>query len=123
MNNAAFPEGISSGDTNQTSTVLWARSATPSDLAFAVSTSSDFSTILNPVTVHVADPTLPAKVEIDGLAPSTTYYYRVTNSAGVSEIGHFETAAAAGMHAGFQLGVSGDWRGELAPYPSISNAD
>jgi alkaline phosphatase D len=45
----------------------------------------------------------------------------VTDAAGDTETGRFETAAPLGEFTGLTFGVSGDWRGELAPYPAISN--
>ena len=51
------------------------------------------------------------------------YYYRVTDPVGSTEIGEFETAAELGTQNGLKFGVSGDWRGELAPYPAIVNAN
>ena len=71
----------------------------------------------------MTDGTIPVKVEVDGLEAGTDYYYRVTDASGNSKSGQFETAAAVGDYAGLRFGVSGDWRGELAPYPAISNAD
>ena len=42
--------------------------------------------------------------------------------AGATAIGQFETAAELGTQTGLRFGVTGDWRGELAPYPAIQNA-
>jgi phosphodiesterase/alkaline phosphatase D-like protein len=57
------------------------------------------------------------------LSADTNYFYHVTDANGVKTNGKFSTAAAIGQQAGLKFGVSGDWRGELAPYPAISNAD
>jgi len=46
----------------------------------------------------------------------------VTDAAGDSETGRFTTANELGTQAGLTFGVSGDWRGELSPYPAIGNA-
>ena len=72
---------------------------------------------------EVTDINLPVKVEIDGLTAGTDYYYRVTDAARDSLSGEFTTSAEIGEFQGLRFGVSGDWRGELAPYPAISNAD
>ncbi|WP_094678099.1 phytase [Hydrocoleum sp. CS-953] len=113
--------GIASGDTTQTSTVLWANSNTPGEITFEVATNSDFTNIIQIVNSNLTD--APAKVNIEELNPDTEYYYRVTDAAGSIEIGEFETAAELGSINGLKFGVAGDWRGELAPYPAIANAD
>jgi phosphodiesterase/alkaline phosphatase D-like protein len=118
-----FPNGVSAGDTRQTDTVLWAKSAAAGSVRFEVSTFSDFRTIKKQVAVNISDPSLPAKALITGLEAGTTYHYRVIGPSGAVDTGQFETSAAADTHPGFHFGVSGDWRGELGPYYSISNAD
>jgi myo-inositol-hexaphosphate 3-phosphohydrolase/phosphodiesterase/alkaline phosphatase D-like protein len=113
--------GVASGDVTQDSVVLWARSTFLGDVAFEYSTSEDFSDISGTTMATVTDITQPVKVAIEGLNPGTEYFYRVTDAAGDTETGRFETAAPLGEFAGLTFGVSGDWRGELAPYPAISN--
>jgi myo-inositol-hexaphosphate 3-phosphohydrolase/phosphodiesterase/alkaline phosphatase D-like protein len=114
---------IASGDTTQTSTVLWSQGIFPGEVKFEYSTSSDFSNIIGTRTANVIDVSLPVKVSINGLTPNTNYFYRVTDITGASSIGKFSTAATPGNKTGLKFGVSGDWRGELAPYPAINNAD
>ena len=112
--------GIASGDTTQTSTVLWANSNSSGQVTFEVATSPDFNNIIRTVSANLTN--VPVKVEITNLNPGTEYYYRVTDPAGSTEIGEFKTAAELGTQNGLKFGVSGDWRGELAPYPAIANA-
>jgi phosphodiesterase/alkaline phosphatase D-like protein len=69
----------------------------------------------------VTDPTVPVKVDVGPLVADTRYFYRVTDAAGATAEGTFRTPAAEGFH-GLRFGVSGDWRGELRPYPSVANA-
>jgi phosphodiesterase/alkaline phosphatase D-like protein len=118
----AFPNGVASGDTAQTSTVLWARAAAVGALTFEVATDADFANIAQTLTVDVTDPMIPAKIVVDDLTPNTPYVYRVTNADGDSLNGRFRTAAESGTRAGLRFGVSGDWRGELRPYVALSNA-
>ncbi|MGK7951779.1 MAG: phytase [Xenococcaceae cyanobacterium] len=115
--------GVASGDTTQDSTVLWARSTVPGTVTFEYSTDADFSDIVGTVEGEITETNLPVKVAIEGLEAGTDYYYRVTDAAGDSLIGEFTTFAEVGEFTGLRFGVSGDWRGELAPYPAISNAD
>ncbi|MGF1493311.1 MAG: esterase-like activity of phytase family protein [Microcoleaceae cyanobacterium] len=116
-----LPNGVASGDTTQDSTVLWTRSLIPGDVTFEYSTDADFGTVDGTVTATVEDPTIPVKVEIDDLESGTEYFYRVTDAAGTEAEGRFATSTEFGQ-AGLSFGVTGDWRGELAPYPAISNA-
>jgi 3-phytase/alkaline phosphatase D len=113
--------GVASGDTTQTSTILWTRSTVLGDVTFEYSTDPNFSTIAGTKTLTVTDPNLPVKVQLNGLTAGTDYYYRVTDAAESTESGRFQTAAKLGDRSGFSMGVSGDWQGQLAPYPAISN--
>jgi alkaline phosphatase D len=112
---------VASGDAAQTSVVLWAHSRNPGDVVFEYATSADFSTVLGTRTATATDPALPVKVELTGLTPGTRYYFRATDSAHQTAAGTFRTPADKGAHPGLKFGVSGDWRQELAPYPSIKN--
>jgi 3-phytase/alkaline phosphatase D len=114
--------GVASGDTTQTSTVLWARSNFTGPIAFEYSTRPDFSTIAGKTTAGVTNALVPVKVDVLGLTPATQYYYRATDAAGASATGQFKTSATIGTSTGVRFGVTGDWRGELAPYPAIANA-
>ncbi|HLA43472.1 MAG TPA: alkaline phosphatase D family protein [Aggregatilineales bacterium] len=114
-----LPNGIASGDTTQTSTVLWTRSTTPGIVTFEVLLDDEVIAVQQ---VEVTDAMLPVKVQITDLTPGTTYTYRVTDAVGSVLEGHFRTPAAVGITTGLHFGVSGDWRGELRPYPSVRNA-
>jgi phosphodiesterase/alkaline phosphatase D-like protein/predicted AlkP superfamily pyrophosphatase or phosphodiesterase len=118
-----FPSGVASGDTTQTSTVLWTRSQTPGTVKFEYSTKADFSSIAGTKSATVTNLLQPVKVDVTGLIANTDYFYRATDATGASATGKFSTAAAVGQLTGLKFGVSGDWRGELAPYPAIANAD
>jgi phosphodiesterase/alkaline phosphatase D-like protein len=72
--------------------------------------------------VNVTDTLVPARLAIAGLTAATRYYYRASDAAGATASGTFRTPAAVGAKVGLRLGISGDWRGELSPYPAIANA-
>ncbi len=116
-----LPNGVASGDVDQASAVLWTRSTVLGDVTFEYSTRADFSTVEGTATATVTDVTQPVKVAIAGLDAGTGYYYRVQDAAGNLKMGRFVTSADAGDQIGLTFGVTGDWRGELAPYPAISN--
>jgi len=111
--------GVASGDVTQDSAVLLARSTFTGDVTFEYATDADFNNIIETVTATVTNTEVPAKVEIDGLQPDTEYYYRVTDAAGASEVGEFETSAESGLN-GFRFAITGDWQ-QAPPYPSLSN--
>ncbi len=118
---AALPNGVASGDVTHNSAWLWARSDTTGALNFEVSTDASFANIVSTFTQHVADPMQPVKVQAGSLSSGQQYYYRATDAAGAIFNGSFRTANAQGTYAGLKFGVSGDWRGELAPFPAVSN--
>jgi phosphodiesterase/alkaline phosphatase D-like protein len=121
---AVLPNGVAAGDATQDSAVLWARSNNTGAMPFEISTAADFSTLVGgaPIAGTVTDVTLPVKAQVSGLTPGTTYYYRATDSAGNQSTGTFRTPSAAGVSDGLRLGVFGDWRQDLTPYPAVNNA-
>jgi 3-phytase/alkaline phosphatase D len=118
---AELPNGVAAGDVTRDSAVLWARASKRGAVRFQVSRTGDFRGVRT-YAVPVADATVPAKLHLEGLQAGTTYYYRATDAAKYSSTGRFRTPPAACSDAGVRFGVSGDWRGELAPYPAIRNA-
>lgn len=118
---SVFPNKSAAGDTTQTSTVLWTRAAVPGGLTFEVAENDTFDAIVAVQTAEVADVMIPAKVSIENLMPNTAYTYRITHETGESTVGTFRTPAESGKQ-GLRFGVSGDWRGELRPYVSLTNA-
>lgn len=118
---AELPNGVAAGDVTPDSAVLWARASRRGAVRFQVSESNDFRGVRT-FAVPVADATVPAKLHLEGLQAGTTYYYRAFDAAGDSSDGRFRTPPPACTDTGVRFGVSGDWRGELAPYPAIRNA-
>lgn len=114
---ARLPNGIASGDTTQTSTVLWARS-TKGLVKFKV---KDGNQVVFKQSVRVDKSIIPAKLSVTGLAAGKTYQYEVSSPDGKTRAGSFKTAPADDTAPGLRFGVTGDWRGELAPYPAIKN--
>jgi phosphodiesterase/alkaline phosphatase D-like protein len=117
-----FPNGIASGDTTATSSFLWTRSTVLGDVMFEYATDPGFTNIVGSEVRTVVDPTVPVKAQISGLDPNQRYYVRATDASLAQVTGTFKTAAAAGTRAGLRFGATGDWRGELSPYPAIKNA-
>ncbi len=118
---STLPNGVAAGDTTQTSTVLWTRSTTVGDVVFEYATNAHFCGESVAIAT-VTDPSQPVKIVVGHLQSGTDYYYRVTDASGTSADGKFRTADSLGTYNGLSFGVSGDWRGELSPYPAIANA-
>lgn len=121
-NSLSLPNSVAAGDTNQTSTVLWARASVPGIVTFEYSTNSNFQNA-KAVTTSTNDASVPVNVQLQDLLPGTDYYYRALDESGASNNGKFRTAAPIGTRTGLSFGAAGDWRGDLSPYPSISNVD
>jgi phosphodiesterase/alkaline phosphatase D-like protein len=117
-----LPQGVASGDLTPTSAILWARTTARGAVRFDVSTSRDLSSPIASGSVQVTTTEIPAKWSVTGLQPGTTYWYRALDAAGSTAFGTFRTASAAGTRPGLRFGVSGDSRGDLAPFPAIANA-
>ena len=118
---AALPNGVASGDVSQNSAWLWAHSDMTGAVTFDVATDAAFSNIFKSFSASVTNTMQPVKGLVSGLNAGQQYFYRATDAASSSFSGSFRTAAAAGIRTGLHFGVSGDWRGELAPYPAIKN--
>ncbi|OCR00098.1 hypothetical protein BCD67_20670 [Oscillatoriales cyanobacterium USR001] len=114
--------GIAAGDVTQNSAILWTRSTVPGSIALEYSPDSNFNNSQKTSFKPVTDTSVPAKLELTNLAPNTTYFYRVTDSSGNSLTGKFDTPATLGTRQGLRFGVSSCSRGELSPFPSLSNA-
>lgn len=112
---------VASGDITSESAVLWARSTSTGEVVFNVALDPAFDQIVETLTVDAVEELLPVKVFVDDLSAGTTYYYRVTTPDETTDTGRFSTAHGPGVRAGLRFGVSGDWRGELNPYPAVKN--
>lgn len=118
---AAFPNGIATGDVSTNSAVVIARSDVPGMVTIEYGFDSQEEHVLGSFQVPVTDPAIPAKGELTGLLGSTAYWVRATDESGASALGRFRTLLHFGIPSTFRFGVTGDWRGELAPYPAVAN--
>lgn len=117
---ATMPCGGACGDVTSTSAVLWTLSTVPGRVTFRWSTSPTMAPLAGSIVRRQQTTDKPFKHVVQGLQPGTSYFYTMTNEVGAVVAGQFRTSAAGGF-AGLRFGVSGDWRGELSPYPSIRN--
>jgi alkaline phosphatase D len=112
-------QGVAAGDVTSNSAILWGAANSAGSFTFDLSAVSDFSAILDSKVVGAGS--VPVEQAFSGLAANTRYFYRGTDAGGNIATGTFVTAATSGFN-GLKFGVSGDARGELAPFPAIANA-
>jgi phosphodiesterase/alkaline phosphatase D-like protein len=110
------------GDVTQNAAVLWARSNVMGKVKFKVTPQNRSDGPTRVEHAVVSDPLVPVKVKIGGLDPGTTYQYLISVDDAVIAEGRFNTPASESVNRGLLFGVSGDWRGELAPFPAVKNA-
>lgn len=119
---AALPNGVSAGDVGTDSAVLWARTTAPGDVRFTVWRVDRGLRVVAQAAVNVTDTSVPAKSSFSGLVAGARYIYDAVDATGARALGTFRTAGAPGTRGALRFGVSGDWRGELRPYPAVANA-
>ncbi len=112
---------VAAGDVTSTSAVLWARASTSGEVEFEYSTDPTFTADVAVAAKRVTFTPQPVKLEIKGLSPGAEYHYRATDEHGAVAAGRFRTPHKPGAFHGLRFGVSGDWRGDLGPYPSVRN--
>jgi 3-phytase/alkaline phosphatase D len=116
-----LPNRVAAGDVTTSRAVLWSRSSVTGNLTFSIADNPAMVGALTR-TVFVVDPLVPAKAAFGGLNPATQYYYTVTSPSGGTDSGTLKTASASSSIQGLRFGVSGDSRGDLMPFNSITNA-
>lgn len=92
----AFNHGVASGDPTASSTIIWTRlSTTTTELikgSWQVSLTSDFKRISRKGKfTTAADRDYTAKIDVSGLRPGQTYYYRFKIGKSVSPVGRTKT--------------------------------
>lgn len=137
---AAFQHGVASGDPLPGGILLWTRvtpvpQALPGsgvgpdvDVVWQVATNPDFSSIVRSgalTTGPQRDHTV--KIEVDALAPATTYWYRFGFAGGWSPIGRTMTAPAADAaisHVRMGVVSCANWEaGHFAAYRHLAARD
>lgn len=114
----SLPHGVAAGDLSQTRAVLWSRSAATGPLTFTYGLADSGES--GQVVVSVTDPWQPVTVTLTDLQPGAAYRYSALSATGERSVGRFRTPARPGERRGLRFAASGDWRGDLAPYPAMS---
>ena len=103
--NAAFPQGVASGDPLANAVLLWTRAPGATALTWEVASDMSFADIVasgSTTTSGARD--WCATVDATGLLPATTYYYRWSAGPSTSPIGRTRTApAGAADHLRFAV--------------------
>ncbi|KAJ3145074.1 hypothetical protein HDU89_007594 [Geranomyces variabilis] len=107
---ASFLHGVASGDPLSDAVILWTKvtsTASEVSVSYQVAADAAFATIVSAGTVVTnADVDFTVKLDITGLSPATTYFYRFTSGASVSPTGKTHTIPTADADlASYKLAV------------------
>lgn len=90
-------------------TVSWSTAGSVPNARLEYGTGGVFGSTVAPETRALAQtPTLYHHAALEGLAPATTYDYRITHDGGDVQTGTFNTAPTGGSAAGFRMILLGD---------------
>ncbi|MGH9322672.1 MAG: alkaline phosphatase D family protein, partial [Vicinamibacteria bacterium] len=117
-----LPNRVAAGDVTQSSVVLWAHSGVVGAHTFWYRAISVPGSTWLSRSAQVTDPATPAKALLSELVPGALYLYGIQSPNSDFDLGVFRTPHPPGARHGLRFGVSGDSRGDLAPYPSVANA-
>jgi len=114
-----FADGVAAGDATPTSAMFWTRLPDSSKAAsLEIATDAKFKTIQMTVPVPASAPT--AKVDVSGLSPATTYFYRFRQDPAVSATGRVVTPPDPSDTAKtVRLGWTGDSNAYNRPFTSL----
>ena len=122
---SGFALGVAAGDVRTDSAVLWTRADSPAQVRCEVSATDEFSQLVYSETVDASETgDLTVQVEVDGLAPTTEYWYRFVidgDTQEISAVGRFHTAPPADTSAALRFAFTGDITAPLAPFPIMSS--
>lgn len=122
---APFPQGVAVGDVTDTSAVFWTRVEPATPVRLEIAANAAFSNLT--LTRDAApDPNADQTVKLDlaGLTPATTYYYRFIrpDTQQISRVGRFRTAPPPDQAAPLRFVYSGDTNFAFAPFGVMSAA-
>lgn len=118
---ATLPNRVASGDVLPSSAWLWTRTTCPGPVRFRFSMDPTFQVGVRTRTVNAASSAQPVKAWATGLVPGTEYHFEVRDACGSVDVGTFRTPHRPTQRFGLRFGVSGDSRGDVMPFHSISN--
>ena len=138
-NSFSFPQGVASGDPTPSSVMLWTRAeaevaVSPINVTVEVSASKSFGNVIVSETVALTGGSdFSLRMLVEGLSPSTWYYYRFRAGDATSDIGRTRTAPAADANEQVNLawvscqdysaGLYDAWRQMIDDDKSAAGAD
>lgn len=116
-----FVDGVAAGDATPTAAMFWTRFPNSSpDGSLEITTDSKFKTISQTVPVPAGGQS--AKVDVSGLSPATTYFYRFKQGTATSAIGRVVTAPdPSDTGKTVRIGWSGDSNAYNRPFTSLNS--
>ncbi|KUJ82946.1 alkaline phosphatase [Microbulbifer flavimaris] len=102
----SFPHGVASGDPLQDAVILWTRalpaastqSGVPIKITWELARDEEFAEVLRRGTAETsAGRDYTIKIDVQGLEPDTTYYYRFVGAAEQSQVGRTKTLPTGGV--------------------------
>ncbi|KAJ3011113.1 hypothetical protein HKX48_007011 [Thoreauomyces humboldtii] len=107
---ASFLHGIASGDPLSNAVIIWTKvtsTAASVPVTYQVSSNSQFTnSVATGIVTTTADVDFTVKVDVTGLQPATTYYYRFTVGSTTSAVGTTHTIpTATAALASYKLAV------------------
>ncbi len=108
---ASVTHGVAVGEVTATSAVIWSRASEPSEMVVELNANQELASPRVVKALATAEHDFAASVQIDGLEPATTYYYRVRFDASEAIPGSFRTAPPAAVAEPVRFVVMGDLGG------------
>ena len=119
---STLPNRVASGDVLPTSAWLWTRTTCPGPVRFRISLDPNFAGGVQSRTVLASDIQRPVKVQATALLPGRQYHFEARDACGTIDRGTFRTPHRPTQRFGLRFGVSGDSRGDVMPFHSVTNA-
>jgi alkaline phosphatase D len=117
---SGFSLGVAAGDVTADRAVLWTRADDPGELVLRVARDVNLSESLQTATIAARDEhDRTVKVDIAGLSPDASYYYRferVDDPSRASRLGRFRTAPPPDAARPLRFSFSGDSNFARAPF-------
>ncbi|MGI9145686.1 MAG: alkaline phosphatase D family protein [Chloroflexota bacterium] len=117
-----FGYGVASGDMTPTTTILWTRIGSATDVSAELSTTPGFDDAMNLApTASRSSTDFTVKVTPSGLIPGQTYYFRFRGAGAVSDVGSFRTPYDANQDVPVTIAFTGDAHWSWRPYPLLTS--
>lgn len=114
-----FTHGVASGEATATSAILWTRAVRDAQIIAEISEDPNFDSdnpaVIRRDVIATSEHDFTVKVEVEGLQPASTYFYRFKIDDNISETGTFKTPPLSSTSSGVRFTWSSDTDGSLVP--------